>query len=148
MTHYPQGTLTPHAAYYHLKGRHPLVTLWSYDGANSFSVLGGKAIPDKFTAPECVMVKKNGLKGLIAPWDTIDQKGASQDGVTFVDALQGPTEVEIKLLVRGRDPQHCRKLCRLIIASIDKKRTSELSFIDLDTGRWWSDVRWFKAPRT
>lgn len=146
MTHYPQGTLTPHAAYYHLKGRHPLVTLWSYDGANSFSVLGGKAIPDKFTAPECVMVKKNGLKGLIAPWDTIDQKGASQDGVTFVDALQGPTEVEIKLLVRGRDPQHCRKLCRLIIASIDKKRTSELSFIDLDTGRWWSDVRWFKAP--
>ncbi|AJA43317.1 minor tail protein [Mycobacterium phage Sbash] len=146
MTHYPQGPLTPHAAYYHLKSRHPLVTLWSHDGANSFSILGGKAIPDKFTAPECVMIKKNGLKGLIAPWDTIDQKGASEDGVTFVDALQGPTEVEVKLRVRGRDPQHCRRLCRLIIASIDKKRTSEFSFIDQDTGRWWSDVRWFKAP--
>ncbi|AVO21621.1 minor tail protein [Mycobacterium phage MooMoo] len=146
MTNYPEGPITPQAAYYHLKGRHPLVTLWAYDESNSFSILGGKAIPDNFTAPESVMIKKGGLKGLIAPWDIIDQKGASEDGVTFVDALQRPTEVEIKLLVRGRTPQRCRRLCRLIIASIDKKRTSELSFIDQDTGRWWADVRWMKNP--
>ncbi|ULN72301.1 DUF7257 domain-containing protein [Mycolicibacterium smegmatis] len=146
MTHYPKGPITPQAAYYHLKGRYPLVTLWAYDESNSFALLGGKAIPNRFDEPEYVAIKKNGLKGLIAPWDIIDQKGASEDGVTFVDALQGPGEVELKLLVHGRDPQHCRKLCREIVASIHAKWTSELSFIDFDTGRWWADVRWFKAP--
>lgn len=107
----------------------------------------GPVLPDRFLAPECVQVKKDGFKGLIAPWDMVDQKGATEDGVTFVDAIQGPTEVEIKVVCRGRDPQHLRKVVRDLIASIDKKRTSELSFIDFGTGtRWWSDVRWFKGP--
>ncbi|OBB15046.1 hypothetical protein A5761_14990 [Mycolicibacterium setense] len=146
MTHYPEGPITPHGAYYHLNGRHPLVTLWAFDGSNSFSMMGGKSHPQRFDSPECVLIKKDGIKGLIAPWDTIDQKGASEDGVTFVDALQGPTEVELKVVVHGRDPKHCRKLARKLRDSIDKKRTSELSFIDRDTGRWWADVRWFKTP--
>lgn len=146
MTNYPKSPITPHGAYYHLKGRHPLVTLWAYDGSNSFSVMGGKSHPDKFADDEWVLIKKNGLKGLIAPWDIIDQKGASEDGVTFVDALQGPTEIELKLLVHGRTPKDCRRIKRKIVASIDKKLTSEFSFIDQDTGRWWSDVRWFKGP--
>lgn len=144
---YPSGPLTPHAAYYHLKGRYPLVTLWSPDDTIKISMLGGQAMPDRFLAPECVQIKRDGLKGLIAPWDMVDQKGATEDGVTFVDAVQGPTEVEIKVVCRGRDPQHLRKVVRDLIASIDKKRTSELSFIDHGTGtRWWSDVRWFKGP--
>lgn len=144
---YPSGPITPHGAYYHLNGRYPLVTLWSYDETIKFSILGGQSIPDKFAAPECVQIKKDGLKGLIAPWDMVDQKGATEDGVTFVDAIQGPTEVEVKVICRGRDPQHLRKVVRHLLASIDKKRTSELSFIDHGTGtRWWSDVRWFKGP--
>lgn len=146
MTNIPKGPITPHGAYYHLKGRHPLVTLWAYDESNSFTLMGGKSHPDKHANPEWVHIKKDGLKGLIAPWDTIDQKGASEDGVTFVDALQGPTEIEVKLLVHGRTPKDCRRIKRLIVASIDKKLTSEFSFIDHDTGRWWSDVRWFKTP--
>lgn len=145
MTSYPSGPITPHGAYYHLNGRHPLVTLWAFDGSGKFSMMGGQSRPDRFAAPECVLIKKDGIKGLIAPWDTIDQKGASEDGVTFVDALQGATEVELKVIVFGRDPEHCRKVTRQLIASIDKKRTSELSFIDKHT-RWWSDVRWLKTP--
>lgn len=146
MTNYPQSPITPHGAYYHLKGRHPLVTLWAYDESNSFALMGGKSHPDKHADAEWVQIKKNGLKGLIAPWDIIDQKGASEDGVTFVDALQGPTEIEVKLLVHGRTPKDCRRIKRKIVASIDKKLTSEFSFIDQDNGRWWSDVRWFKTP--
>ncbi|MGV0785106.1 DUF7257 domain-containing protein [Mycolicibacterium sp. XJ775] len=146
MTSYPSGPITPHGAYYHLNGRHPLVTLWAFDGSAKFSLMGGQSRPDKFAAPECVLIKKGGIKNLIGPWDNIDQKGASEDGVTFVDALQSPTEPELKVIVFGRDPQHCRKVARQLMASIDKKRTSELSFIDKDTGRWWADVRQLKPP--
>lgn len=145
MIRLPEGPLVPHGAYYQLKGRHPIVTLWAFDGSEKISLLGAQAIPDRMT-PESVMIKKDGLKGLIAPWDTIDQKGATEDGVTFIDALQGPTEVEMKVICRGRDPQHLRKVVRQLIGAIDKKRTSELSFIDQNTGRWWANVRWFKTP--
>lgn len=145
MIRIPEGPLTPHGAYWLLKGRHPLMSLWSFDGNVEISLMGGKAIPDRMT-PESVTLKKDGLKGLIAPWDTIDQKGASEDGVTFIDALQSPIEVEAKVIVRGRSPKHLRRLVRLVIDSIDKKQTSELSFIDQDTSRWWANVRWFKGP--
>ncbi|MDH6199180.1 hypothetical protein M2272_005848 [Mycobacterium frederiksbergense] len=145
MISYPAGPIVPHGAYHHLKGRIPTVTLWAYDDSVKFSMMGGQSIPDR-TMPESVSIKKDGIKGLIAPWDIIDQKGATEDGVTFVDALQGPTEVEIKVICRGRDPQHLRKVVRHLLASIDKKLTSELSFIGQNGGRWWSDIRWFKGP--
>lgn len=144
MIRIPSGPIVPHGAYHHLKGRIPLVTLWAFDESVQTSMMGGKSWPDKHAAPESVQITS--IKGLIAPWDIIDQKGATEDGVTFVDALQGPTEVEIKVLCRGRDPQHLRRVVRLLLGSIDKKRTSELSFIDQNCGRWWSNVRWFKGP--
>lgn len=142
----PSGDIVPHGAYHHVKGRIPTVTLWAYDESIKVSMMGGQSHPDRYASPEYVQIKKDGIKGLIAPWDFVDQKGATEDGVTFVDALQGPTEVEIKVIVHGRDPQHLRKVRRLLFAAIDKKLTSELSFIDQNSGRWWSDVRWFKGP--
>lgn len=142
----PSGDIVPHGAYHHLKGRIPTVTLWAYDDSIKVSMMGGQSHPDKHANPEYVQIKKDGIKGLIAPWDFVDQKGATEDGVTFVDALQGPTEVEIKVICHGRDPKHLRKVVRQLFAAIDKKLTSELSFIDQDLGRWWSDVRWFKGP--
>lgn len=142
----PSGDIVPHGAYHHLAGRIPTVTLWAYDESIKVSMMGGQSHPDRYANPEYVQIKKGGLKGLIAPWDIIDQKGATEDGVTFVDALQGPTEIELKVIVHGRDPQHLRKVRRLLFAAIDKKLTSELSFIDQNQGRWWSDVRWFKGP--
>ena len=142
----PSGDIVPHGAYHHVKGRIPTVTLWAYDDSIKVSMMGGQSHPDRYASPEYVQIKKDGIKGLIAPWDFVDQKGATEDGVTFVDALQGPTEVEIKVIVHGRDPQHLRKVRRLLFAAIDKKLTSELSFIDQNQGRWWSEVRWFKGP--
>ena len=142
----PSGDIVPHGAYHHVKGRIPTVTLWAYDDSIKVSMMGGQSHPDRYASPEYVQIKKDGIKGLIAPWDFVDQRGATEDGVTFVDALQGPTEVEIKVIVHGRDPQHLRKVRRLLFAAIDKKLTSELSFIDQNQGRWWSEVRWFKGP--
>lgn len=140
---YPAGNITPHGAHYLLSGRYPLVTLHAHDESIEFSLMGGRAIPDR-TQPETVLLK--GLKGLIPPWTTIDQKGATQDGITFIDALYEPMEIEATVLAYGRDPQHLRTVVRDLIASLDAKKTSELSFITPDAGRWWSNVRWFKTP--
>lgn len=140
---YPSGPITPHGAYYTLNDRKPLMALRAYDDSIVFNLMGGLAIHDP-TAPERVELK--GLKGLISPWTVIDQKGASQDGVSFVDALYDPIEIEATVRAVGRDPAHCRQVVRDLVGSIDTKEESELSFFTHYLGRWWAPVRWFKAP--
>jgi len=139
----PVGSpITPHGAYHVLKGRIPMMGLNSHDGTVAFHLMGGLAIPDR-QAPERVELK--GLKGLIAPSQTIDLKGATQDGVTFVDALLDPAEVELETVVHGRDPQYARKVYNHLISSIDERQTSELWFFTQELGHWWANVRWFKG---
>ena len=142
---YPKGPLTPHGSYYILKGTHPEVTLTGHDGSTEFHLMGGKAIPD-WSAPESVVIRRDGLKGLVPPWKTIDQKGATEDGIHFVDALYDPVEVTMNLIAMGRDAKYTRKLVSDLIASIDAKRTSKLSWFTQAMGLWWSDLRWFKPP--
>lgn len=139
---YPTGKVTPHGAYHVLRNRIPMMGLNSHDGTVAFHLMGGMAIPDRQT-PERVEIK--GLKGLIAPSQTIDLKGATQDGVTFVDALLDPAEVELELVVHGRDPAYARKVYNHLISSIDERNTSELWFFTQELGRWWANVRWFKG---
>lgn len=142
---YPAGPVTPHGAYHILKGNHPMVALRAYDDSTIFHLMGGRSIPDR-TMPESVQIKRDGLKGLIPPWKTIDQKTATQDGVTFVDALYDPMEVEATVIARGRSPKHTRRVVRDLIASLDVKQKSELSWFTQELGRWWAPVRWLKAP--
>lgn len=140
----PSGPITPHGAYHILHDKIPQMALRSYDGTIVINMMGGLAIPDKYAAPERVEVVE--LKGLIPPWQTLDQKGATQDGVTFVDALYDPAEIELVVRVVGRDVEHARETFRHLTAALDVKRESELSFFTHKTGRWFSRVRWFKAP--
>lgn len=143
---YPSGPITPHGAYHFLLGKHPTVKLRAYDDSIVFALMGGEAIPDRFSAPECVQIKRGGMKGLVPPWKTIDQKGATQDGVDFITALYEPTEVVLDVICRGRDAKHTREVVRDLIASLDVKQQSELSFTTFEAGRWWANVRWFKSP--
>lgn len=122
-----------------------MVALRSYDDQIVFHLMGGQSIPDR-TQPECVQIKKGGIKGLISPWQIIDQKGATQDGVTFVDALRDPMEPGLQVRIYGRDGRHVRQVMRDLIASIHEKKTSELSWTTHESGRWWTNVRWFKTP--
>lgn len=141
---YPSGAISPHGAYYLLKGTHPEIKLRAYDDSVVFHLSGGQAIP-RSEEPETAIIRDGGLKGWIPSWTTIDQKGATQDGVTFVDALYDPAELELIVEARGRDPHYTRQVVRDLIASIDAKKTSELSWFTHDLGRWWADVRWFKT---
>lgn len=139
---YPAGQITKHGAYYLLDGEHPDVKLRAYDGSISFALMGPEAIPNR-DCPECALITD--LTGLIPPWQTVDQKGATEDGITFLDALYDPIEVDMTVMCRGRDGARTRKVVRDLIASIDAKQTSPLSWFTQDLGYWWADLRWLKG---
>jgi hypothetical protein len=140
---FPTGPITPHGAYHILHDRIPQVSLRAYDDSIVFHLMGGLAIPNTLE-PESVRVQ--GITGLIPPWRMIDQKGATQDGTTFVDALYDPIEVNLDVMCKGRDPAHLRQLVGYLLASLDAKQESELSFTTHQLGRWWAKLRWYHAP--
>jgi len=140
---YPTGPITPHGCYELMAGRVPHVALRGWDDSIVFNMMGPLAIADR-TVPERVELR--GMKGLIAPWKMIDQKGATQDGISFVDALYDPIEVQLDVTCVGRDPAHLRKVVTHLVKAIDIKQTAELSFFTQESGRWWAPVRWQRPP--
>lgn len=138
---YPAGQLTPHGWWHLVNGTRPTMRLRSYDGTVDFYLLGPYAPPfHDPTMPEAVVLRS--LKGLIPPWQDITQKGATQDGVTYVDSLYDPTEVELVVDCIARDPKRLRQVVRDLIGSLDAKKPAELAFFTPELGWWWSPVRW------
>ena len=142
---YPVQGLVPHGWYHLRKGSIPMLWLEAHDKSIIFDLMGGRSIVDR-RYPESVQVAKDGISGLIPPWRTIDQKGASQDGVTFLGALYDPCEVAIDAVACARDREHLRVVVRDLIASIDAVETAELHWWTFDAGHWWAPLRWFKTP--
>jgi len=140
---YPVGPMVKHGIYHLLKGDRPEVSLQSFNDTICFYLMGGRAEVDR-TRPESVQLVE--LKGLIAPWETIDQQGATEDGVTFIDALYGPMRVSARVVVRGRDAKTTKRVQRHLFESLDVKQQSELGWISHDLGYWWAPVRWWEAP--
>jgi hypothetical protein len=139
---YPAGEITPHGWWHLINDTHPMMRLRAYDGSIDTYLLGPLAAPfhDDIAGPEFAVV--DDLKGLIPPWKNITQKGATQDGITYVDSLYDPTDVQMVLDCVGRDQRHLRRLTRDIIASIDAKQQSELQWYTQELGYWWAPVRW------
>lgn len=142
-TYYPRNPVTPHGAYYLRTGRLPEMRYLSADETSVFALMGGAAIPDRIT-PESIRLRE--LKGLVPPWKAIAQKGATQDGSSFVTALYDPLEIDLTVEAVARDPFHLRTLLNDWIAAWDAIQPGELSFFTPSLGRWWSDVRWGKNP--
>ncbi|ORA05851.1 hypothetical protein BST17_08570 [Mycolicibacterium bacteremicum] len=145
MVRYPRNSVTPQGAYYFIKGIHPRVRLKSPDGSVVFEILGGGAIADRHSAPECVVLNAP-PKGLIATWKFIDQQGANEDGVTNLDAVNDAMEITLPVRLFARDGAHLRELTRALLGSLDKKKTSELSWFTQELGCWWGDVRHLRPP--
>lgn len=138
----PAGPITKHGAWSVLKGDQPLMWLKAYDGSVLVNLMGGIARANPML-PEAVQVKE--LKALGASWKVIRQKGATQDGETFIDALYDAAEPMMKVIVRGRDAAHTRRTSELFTASLDAIQQSELNFWTNELGRWWADIRMVKA---
>ena len=141
---YPTTPITPQGAYYFLNGIHPTVRLRSWDNSTVIELMGGGAIPDRFVAPECVQIV--GAKGLVGAWKTIDHQSATEDGVTFLDAVNEPMEIELTVRCSARNGTYLRKVVRTLMGCLDTKKTSTLSWFTPDLGYWWADVRWIKPP--
>jgi hypothetical protein len=141
---YPAGPITPVGACHALDWNKPQMAYLSPDGSVVFHLLGPLSYFDN-TAPEAIRVLP-GMKGLVPPWKNVTQKGATQDGVTYVTSLYDPLEVEIPVLATGRDPAHTRRVIRAWIDSWDAKTPGELSWFTPQSGYWWANVRWAKNP--
>lgn len=139
---YPQGEVTPHGAFHVIRGRQPMVGYRSPDEAISWHLMGGMA-PHPLLQDGVVL---KSMKGLIPPWKTQDQQGATQDGVTFNGAVYDPIEADLGVVAVGRTPVRTRKVIRHWIDSWDVKRKGELYFISHDGGYWYAPIRWFKTP--
>jgi len=147
---YPANTeITPHGWYQLIKGNIPTMWLTSYDGSIEIFLLGGHAIPDRHKAPEWVAIPPDGLSGLIPPWQHIDQKGATQDGVDHQDTLYDPIEIGLKLVCHARDGKHLQRVVRHVIESLRGEAgdamSSRIHWLTHDLGHWWADVHWFKG---
>ena len=142
---YPQGLITPHGAYEVRKGDTPMVSLVSSNGQVVFWLMGGQSKPDP-TMPESAQVKS--LSGLIAPWEFIDQQGATQDGVSFVDALYGPTDINMDVELIARNAKHLRQMRRHLHDCLHPHEQSELGWMTPELGYWWAPVRWGKTDQT
>jgi hypothetical protein len=140
---YPAGSITPAGAYHLLADHIPTMKYRSWDDTTVFAVYGGEAIYDP-TMPESVQVTD--LKGLIPPWQNITQKGATQDGATYIDSLYDPINVDITVRIRGRDGAHTRQVLRDWIAAWDAKKPGTLSWFSHYLGYWWAPVQLSKAP--
>jgi hypothetical protein len=89
-------------------------------------------------------VKK--IKGLIPTWQTKDQKGANQHGVTFNKSLYDPIIIDMPVEAKAETPGATRKVIRDWIDSWDSTLPNVFNFDTTDMGRWWANARWFKAP--
>lgn len=142
-TYYPTNQITPHGAYYLLSGRIPEMRYLSYDQTSVFALMGGASIADPIT-PESVRLTS--LRGLIPPWKEIAQKGATQDGASFVTALYDVMDVDMGVELVARDPFYLRRLENDWLAAWDAIQPGQLSFFTQELGYWWADVRWAKSP--
>lgn len=141
---YPAGDLTPHGWWHIANDTRPMMRLRAYDESIDFYLMGGLAPPYHDPAsPEAAALVA--LKGLVPPWRHIDQKGATEDGVTQIDALYDPIEIEAVVECMGRDAPHLRRVVRDLIASLDAKKESELGWFTQELGYWWTNVRWFQG---
>lgn len=141
---YPIPGVTKHGAYHLLRNDIPWMWLESADRSVVIDLMGGRSMTDR-RAPESVQLLRDGIKGLVPPWRTIDQKGATQDGVTWIDSLYDPAEVTLTVMAVGRDQVHVREVVRHLIGALDTKAPCRLHFWTQDAGHWWADLRWFKT---
>jgi hypothetical protein len=140
---YPTNPITPVGACHLMTGDQPIVAYRSYDDAIVFNMMGPLSIWDP-TTPESIRLQN--IKGLIPPWKNIRQKGATQDGSTYITSLYDELQVDLTVMARGRDAAHTRKLIRDWINSWDAKQPGTLSWFTPELGYWWAKTRFAKAP--
>lgn len=144
MITYPPGPITPYGAQRLLDGKEPHISYVSYDDSAVFHLMG--PMSPVAGVQDGVTITRDSIKGLIAPWQTLDQAGANQDGVTFNDAVYQPAEIDMVVEAHGVSPDRTRTVVRDWVSSWDAHKQGELHVFTPEQGLWWAPVRWLKAP--
>lgn len=144
MITYPAGDLTPNQVRRLAEGSEPQISYISPDDYFTFHLMGPRS--PIAGVQEGIVILRESIKGLIAPWQTLDQAGANQDGVTFVDAVYSPAEIDMMVEAHGLTPANTRKVIRDWVQAWDVKSPGKLQVSADDNGDWFANVRWLKAP--
>lgn len=144
MISYPSGEITYNQSRRLIEGDEPFIAYTSYDGSATWHLMG--PLSPIVGVQEGVIINAESIRGMIPTWRTLDQAGANQDGVTFNDAVYQPTEIDMMVEAHGNTPEQTRQVIRDWVGSWDAHRTGELSVFTRESGMWWADVRWLKAP--
>lgn len=144
MITYPGGQITPNQFRRVIEGAEPFIAYRGWDGAATFHLMGPLSpVPG---VQDGVTITRDSIRGFMAPWQTLDQAGANQDGVTFNDAVFGPAEIDFVVEAHGNTVQSTRRVIRDWVSSWNPRATGELSVFTKENGMWWADVRWLRAP--
>ncbi|WP_063039729.1 hypothetical protein [Nocardia pseudovaccinii] len=87
------------------------------------------------------------IKGLHAPLKHVDQQGAHQDGVTWLDTTYDAAEIDMTITVFGRNAAYRRRVYREWLAGWEPKRQGRLTWFTADLGEWWVTPRLLQEPR-
>jgi hypothetical protein len=143
-THYPNTPITPSGAWRMSRSDKPWITYLSYDESIVFDLMGPLAAP--FHDRSSASISLVDIKGLVPPWKAISQKGATQDGESFVTALYDPLEGDLVVEAAGKTVAETNKVISDWIASWDAIEEGELACFTPKEGYWWVPVRWAKNP--
>ena len=147
ITSYPAGCITPYGEAVLHSGIQPLVA-YRYDDT-VFNIMGGLApVPGVQSG---VLVQS--IKGLMPEWHLLDQSGAREDGVTTMGSVIDPIQIEMKVLVSGKEPgmtpqqaiERKRAVQRAWINAWAADQIGEFSWTTPLMGKWWGMARWMKA---
>ncbi|KZM70753.1 hypothetical protein [Nocardia terpenica] len=125
-----------------LSGRDSLVTWVGTDGSR-WPISGGLAP----RPPVAEGVQLLDIKGLHGPLKHVDQQGAHEDGVTYLDTVYDAAEIDMTLVFFGRDQIARRRVFRRWLAGWEPKRTGRLWWFTAETGHWWMNLRLLQEPR-
>jgi hypothetical protein len=147
ITSYPAGCITPYGESVLHQGIAPLVAYRYADQV--FNIMGGLApVPGVQSG---VLIQS--INGVGPEWHLLDQSGARQDGVTNMGSVLEPIQMEMKLLVTGKEPgmtprqamERKRAVQRAWFAAWAADQIGEFSWTTPLMGKWWGMARWMKA---
>lgn len=116
-----------------------VVTLIDCNG-KSWPLMGGMA---PLMGGEGVFAQK--IKGLHAPFAHVDQQGAHQIGVDYLDSTYDKAEIDITLTLQGRTIGGRRRVVREWIDGWAPEETCRLVWFTTQLGHWWVNLRPLQA---
>lgn len=85
------------------------------------------------------------ISGMQPSFTLLDNLGARQDGITWLDSLYDPAMIDLTVEASGTSASALRKVVRDWVAAWRPDKTGTLSWFTQQLGEWWMPVRQARA---